>query len=106
MMEISERILPVNKKQHGQQVAHPTAAWLLVVFPIVALIIGPPDLLSEMILAAEMVLVYGFAIFVVSRFKSFKKAPRTRKNAIAVVLCLFSILVGCCTMFLPRVFSR
>ena len=101
----------LKENQDGQQVAHPTATlkdlwwkWSIlgIVFLIAAAIITPPDIVSQLVVAAEMAIVYGVVILIVRRSESFKKAPETKKRAIVIGVCLFSVLAGCCRMFVTR----
>jgi len=75
---------------------------LSTVFLIAAVIVSPPDVISQITLAAGMGIVYGVVSLIVRRFEWFKRAPETSKRSIAVAVCLFSILVGFCTVFIPR----
>jgi len=74
---------------------------LLVVFPIAASIISPPDFVCQITLAVEMVIVYGFLTLVISRFKSLAQTPENVKKLIFILVCLLSIsIVYCVTLFL------
>lgn len=75
---------------------------LLAVLIIAAAFIAPPDVVSQLVLAAEMIIVYGIVFLIVRWFDSYKKAPDTSKRKVVVAVCLFSIFVGFCTVFIPR----
>jgi len=73
-----------------------TRAWIIVlVFSIVAALITPPDLLSQIVVIVEMVIVCGFLTFIISRFKSFKQTPESIKKLIIIMVCLLSITITC-----------
>jgi len=74
---------------------------LIFVFFIAAAVISPPDVISQITLAVEMVIVYGLLTLVISRFKSLSQTPETIKKLIFVLVCLLSIsIVYCVTFFL------
>ena len=75
---------------------------ILSIFPIVAAIITPPDVVSQLILAAEMAIIFGVVIFVISRLKWFTESPETRKRTVTIAVCLFSIFVGFCRIFIAK----
>ncbi len=66
---------------------------LLIVFPIAAGVISPPDLISQIIIAVQMIIVYGVLSLVISRFKSLAQTPETIKKLIFVLVCLLSITI-------------
>ena len=71
-------------------------AWIfLLVFSIVAALITPPDVISQITVIVEMVIVCGFLTFIISRFKSLKQTPESIKKLIIVMVCLLSIAISC-----------
>ncbi len=78
--------------------------WIfLLVFSIVAALITPPDVISQIIVIFEMIIVYGFLTFIISRFKSLKQTPESIKKLIIVMVCLLSISISCSvTLFQQR----
>jgi len=72
----------------------------IVIFLIAAAVISPPDVISQVTIAVEMIIVYVVLIFVVSRFKSLAQTPESIKKLIFVLVCLLSItIVYCATLF-------
>lgn len=67
---------------------------VLFVFSIAAAIITPPDVVSQVFVIAEMVIIYGIFIFIISRFKPFSQTPETIKKLIVVLVCLLSITIS------------
>jgi len=67
---------------------------ILLVFSIVAALITPPDLISQITVIVEMVVVCGILTFIISRFKSFKQTPESIKKLIIVMVCLLSISIS------------
>lgn len=78
---------------------------LFLVFFIASAFIAPPDVLSQIILAAEMMIVFGVVFLIASGFRSYKEASQSKRIKIVIAACMFSIFVGFCTMFIPRVLS-
>ena len=73
-----------------------TRAWIILsIFTIVAAIITPPDVVSQITLIVEMIIVCGFLTFFISRFKSLKQTPDNIKKLIMVMVCLLSISISC-----------
>ena len=64
---------------------------VLFIFPIVAGILTPPDVISQVFLMSIMTLIGGILAFVISRFKSFGQTPERIKILIIVFVCLLSI---------------
>ena len=75
---------------------------ILLVFSIVAALITPPDLISQITLMLEMLIVCGFLTFIISRFKSLKQTPESIKKLIIVMVCLLSISITCSVTFFMR----
>ena len=67
---------------------------ILLVFSIAAALMTPPDVISQITVIIEMVIVCGFLIFIVSRFKSLKQTPESIKKLIIVMVCLLSISIS------------
>ncbi len=78
-----------------------TSTHLIVglVFAVVAAVMTPPDLISQIFLMLEMVAVYGPLVFIVSRFKSFAQTPERMKTVIVVLVCLLAIATTCAATF-------
>jgi len=72
---------------------------ILLVFSIVAALITPPDVISQITVIVEMVIVCGLLTFIISRFKSFKQTPESIKKLIIVMVCLLSISITCSVTF-------
>jgi Sec-independent protein secretion pathway component TatC len=68
---------------------------ILLVFSIVAALITPPDVISQIIVIVEMVIVCGLLTFIITRFKSLKQTPENIKKLIIVMVCLLSISISC-----------
>ena len=66
---------------------------ILLVFSIVAALITPPDVISQITLIVEMVVVCGILTLIISRFKSLKQTPESIKKLIIVLVCLLSISI-------------
>jgi Sec-independent protein secretion pathway component TatC len=78
-------------------------AWIiLVVFSIVAALMTPPDLISQIVVIFEMVIVCGFLTLIISRFKSLKQTPESIKKLIIVLVCLLSISITSSVTFFMR----
>ncbi len=72
-----------------------TRAWIiLLVFSIVAALITPPDVISQIIVIFEMIFIYGLLTLIISRFKSLKQTPESIKKLIIVMVCLLSISIS------------
>lgn len=81
-----------------------TIIMIVFVFPFVAAILTPPDIISQMALAIPMMVIYGILTFIVSRFKSFGQTPQSIKRLIVVLICLLSITMTVCVVsFLDRI---
>jgi len=73
-----------------------TRVWIiLLVFSIVAALITPPDVVSQVVVIFEMVFIYGLLTLIISRFKSLKQTPESIKKLIIVIVCLLSISISC-----------
>ena len=73
-----------------------TRPWIiLLVFSIVAALITPPDVISQITLIIGMLIVFGLLTLIISRFKSLKQTPESIKKLIIVMVCLLSILITC-----------
>ena len=72
---------------------------ILLVFSIVAALITPPDVISQITVIVEMVVVCGILTFIISRFKSLKQTPDSIKKLIIVMVCLMSISISCSVTF-------
>jgi prolipoprotein diacylglyceryltransferase len=66
---------------------------VVFVFFVVAVILAPPDFISQIFLAVQMVIIYGVLRFIVSRFKSYAQTPENIKKLITVLICLLSITI-------------
>lgn len=68
-------------------------AFIMVVFifPIVAAILTPPDVISQVVLMSVMTLIGGILAFIISRFRSFAQTPQSIQRMIIVLVCLLSI---------------
>jgi len=75
---------------------------ILLVFSIVAALITPPDLISQLTLIFGMLIVCGLLTFIISRFKSLKQTPESIKKLIIVMVCLLSISITCSVTFYMR----
>jgi len=76
---------------------------MLLVFSIVAALITPPDVISQITLIFGMLIVCGLLTFIISRFKSLKQTPESIKKLIIVMVCLLSISITCSvTFFIQR----
>lgn len=67
---------------------------ILLVFSIVAALITPTDVISQVIVIVEMIIIYGFLTLIISRFKSLKQTPESIKKLIIVMVCLLSISIS------------
>lgn len=65
-----------------------------LIFIIASAIITPPDPISQIIVLFEMIIVFGFLTFIISRFKSLKRTPEAIKKLIIVMVCLLSITIS------------
>jgi Sec-independent protein secretion pathway component TatC len=75
-------------------------AWIiLLVFSIVAAVVTPPDVVTQVVFIAEMIIVYGLLTLIISRFKSLKQTPESIKKLIIVMVCLLSITITCSVNF-------
>jgi len=72
---------------------------VLMIFCIAAAIMTPPDVISQITLVVVMVIICGFLIFIVSRFKSFAQTPQSIKCLILAMVCLLSITITSSMMF-------
>ena len=73
-----------------------TRIWImLLVFSIVAALITPPDVMSQITLIFGMLIVCGLLTLIISRFKSLKQTPESIKKLIIVMVCLLSISITC-----------
>lgn len=63
------------------------------IFLIAAIIIAPPDFLSQITVLFAMLIVYGVLTLIISRFKSLKQKPECIKKLIVVIVCLLSITI-------------
>jgi hypothetical protein len=61
------------------------------VFFVVAAIMTPPDVISQLVFFVEMLIIYGVLRFIVSRFESYPQTPESIKKLIIVLLCLLTI---------------
>jgi hypothetical protein len=64
---------------------------VMFIFPIVAGILTPPDVISQVFLMSIMTLIGGILALIISRFKSFRQTPESVKKLIIVFVCLLSI---------------
>ena len=72
---------------------------ILLVFSIVAALITPLDVISQITVIVEMVIVCAFLTIIISRFKSLKQTPESIKKLIIVMVCLLSITITCFVTF-------
>lgn len=66
---------------------------VLLVFFVVAVMLAPPDLISQIFLAVQMIIVYGILRFIVSRFRSYAQTPESIKKLTTALLCLLSVTI-------------
>lgn len=64
------------------------------VFIVVAAILTPPDVVSQIFLAVQMLIIYGVLRFIVSRFRSYAHTPQDIKKLITFFICLLSITIA------------
>lgn len=64
------------------------------VFAVAAAVITPPDVSSQLFVIVEMVIICGLLMFIVSRFKSFARTPKSIQRLIMVMVCLLSITIS------------
>ena len=50
---------------------------IVFIFFVVAAIMSPPDIVSQITLVFIMVIIYGILVFIVSRFKSYAETPES-----------------------------
>ena len=70
-----------------------TVLMVMFIFPIAAAIITPVDPITNAFVTFEMMAVYGLLLFIVYRFKSFRRTPENIKKLIVVLVCLLSITI-------------
>jgi predicted membrane protein len=64
------------------------------VFFVIAAIITPPDVISQLTLAFEMLIIYVILWFIVSRLRSYAQTPQDIKKLITFFICLLSITIA------------
>ena len=67
---------------------------VLFIFPLVAAILTPPDVIAQVYMMSIMTLVGGILAFIISRFKSYKQTPQSIKILIIVFVLLLSITIA------------
>jgi Sec-independent protein secretion pathway component TatC len=74
-------------------------------FCMVAAILTPPDVISQITLAFQMFFVFAVIWFIVSRFKSLAQTPMNIKILIVVLVCLLSITITSSVFFFQCYYS-
>jgi hypothetical protein len=72
---------------------------ILSLFIIVAVVVTPPDVVTQVVFIVEMIIIYGLLTLIISRFKSLKQTPESIKKLIIVMVCLLSITITCSVNF-------
>lgn len=72
-----------------------TLGTLFFIFPFVAAIITPPDVISQIFVIIEMAIIYGLLTLLISRFKSIKQTSEDIKILIVILVGLLSITIPC-----------
>ncbi|MCP4612333.1 MAG: hypothetical protein GY845_26855 [Planctomycetes bacterium] len=73
-----------------------------LVFCVTAAILAPPDPITQISLAVEMLIIYGILRFIVCRFKSYTQTPQDIKKFIIALICLLSITITSSEMLFRR----